>query len=302
MVVLWSPLLVSLLLISDLWSDFSRIATMNAELYVADAAYRNKDYRAAAFHYSRLVDSLKADDPRLVLNCGHAWFRVGSKRRAWQYYSRLSQERNKQIQSVAWTQLGFMVKDQPARALSYFRSALHANPNNDEARYNYELLKLLHPNADPPRRPQKPQDQQKAGGAQGSLMDKQKQGNPPGADPNKGGAQGDGQPQDQNPDGQGKQAKKPGANEQGKEASKDKTKSEKQNKPQADGDKKGDAPPDERNPDMMQANKADLDKLKMSEEQARALLDAMKNSEVQYLQQRKYPKTQKNSNPNKPIW
>jgi hypothetical protein len=52
----------------------------------------------------------------------------------------------------------------------------------------------------------------------------------------------------------------------------------------------------------MQASKEELAKLKMSQEQAQSLLDAMKNSEVQYLQQKRYPKTGKGRNMEKPNW
>lgn len=282
------------------WADFNSLATINEHKRMAKVAYANQQYKVAAYHYHYLVDSLKLEDPKLLLNCGHAWFKAGSKRQAWAYYSRLVDTRNKSIQSVAWQQLGFLVGNEPARALAYFRNALHANPANDVARYNYELLKLLHPKADPPKRPQPPNPNQDPS----NRKDPNKQQNKAGKDPNKGQNQGDAnqKPNQGDGNGQGNEGQKDGNNpSQKRQQDQAKKKSAEQEKGK-EGEKGKSAPPDQRSPDLMQANKEELDKLKMSAEQAKALLDAMKNSEVQYLQQRKYPKTNKNRDPEKPIW
>lgn len=71
-------------------------------------------------------------------------------------YSVLTNAKNKKIASMAFNQLGYVtVKGAPAPtveinsdsvfliALQNFRNALKRNPNNDSARYNYELLKKV---------------------------------------------------------------------------------------------------------------------------------------------------------------
>ncbi len=300
-------LTLGLSLWQDVWSDFSRIATINHHLQTANTAYRAKQFKTAAYHYTILVDSLKADDPKITLQCGHAYFYAGRKRVAYQYYARLVTLPNRTVQSIAWQQLGFMSSTQPARSLAYFRNALRANPENEVARYNYEMVKLLHPNADPIKRPQRPEDKrQQKQQSSSNKLDRNKQNNKGGNDPQDGKDKGDGDPQgNSKSDGQGKDQDKKDSQQrnQAKDPNNEDQKRKGQNQQQPQGDGKGKLEaPDQRTPDVMQASKEELAKLKMSQEQAQSLLDAMKNSEVQYLQQKRYPKTGKGRNMEKPNW
>ena len=52
---------------------------------------------------------------------------------------------NKELKSLAFQQLGVInqQKNKLEAAVADFKSSIKSNPNNEEARYNYELLKRL---------------------------------------------------------------------------------------------------------------------------------------------------------------
>ena len=64
---------------------------------------------------------------------------------AMQYYSRVLASENDNLRSVAYQQMGVIqqMKQKMNEALNAFKNALKSNPANEDARYNYELLKKL---------------------------------------------------------------------------------------------------------------------------------------------------------------
>ena len=112
-----------------------------------------------------LVNEFEVRDEAVRLNLAHAHFYLEQEQMkenqrpqgadnqalkpfevAKKYYSELSLSQNKKISSTAYNQLGIIeganAMDAKAAnsALDHFREALKQNPNNDLARYNYEVM------------------------------------------------------------------------------------------------------------------------------------------------------------------
>jgi Ca-activated chloride channel family protein len=272
------PVLLLALLI-----DPGKISRINALKSEAKEAYTRGDYKTAIEKYRYLKDSLQVTEDEVLLNLAHAYFLANDSVNTFQQYQRLTQSANPKIKSVAHQQLGVLANRQGKfeEALASFKQALRADPANEDARYNYEMVK-------------KKLDEQK------KEEEQKKQ------DPNK---------QDQN-------------QEQKKEQNKDQKQDQKQNQKQDNKDQK-----DQQNKDQQQKEQQDQqskekkeqkqqkdqeqkekeqekesqsvsDKLKqmeMSEEKARMILEAMKNQEIQYLQQNKRKAT-KPRDKGKPDW
>jgi Ca-activated chloride channel homolog len=84
------------------------------------------------------------EDP-LLLNLAHACYQASDTANAAYYYQRTASSADPVLRSVAQSQLGVLEQQRqeyPA-ALERFRQALLSHPGNEEARYNYELLKKL---------------------------------------------------------------------------------------------------------------------------------------------------------------
>jgi len=123
--------------------DVNRIAKTNRLIREAEKAYLAGDYQEAAEKYKILVDSLDYKDESAAMNLAHALYKTGQKEAATMYYDRLLKSKDKSIASTANLQLGVLAfeNQQQAQALGYFKNALKANPGNEAARYNYELVK-----------------------------------------------------------------------------------------------------------------------------------------------------------------
>ncbi|MEQ8714305.1 MAG: hypothetical protein RIC80_14890 [Cyclobacteriaceae bacterium] len=123
--------------------DINDIATVNALKRSAEQAYMNQNYEQAAQDYSMLIDSLQVVDDRAMLNLAHAYYQLSDSSNAQNSYQRLTMTDDKQLKSIAYQQLGMLNSspDQLQKSLHYFKEAVRANPANEEARYNYELVK-----------------------------------------------------------------------------------------------------------------------------------------------------------------
>lgn len=107
----------------------------------ANEAYRNGDYERAAELYQQAIDQ-NPDDARLHFNLGNALSELGRGEEALEAYSRYqSLTENREQQSLADYNAGRTLIDneQYKEAAEYFREALKKNPDDSDARYNYEL-------------------------------------------------------------------------------------------------------------------------------------------------------------------
>lgn len=123
--------------------DVNRIAKTNRLIREAETAYIAENYSEAVEKYKTLIDSLDYAEEAAVLNLAHALYKTGQKEDASLYYDRILKSKNQSLSSTANQQLGVLAfeNQKQEQALEYFKSALKANPQNEEARYNYELVK-----------------------------------------------------------------------------------------------------------------------------------------------------------------
>lgn len=291
----------------------------------AAAAYQQEDYAGAIAAYRYLVYDLEVRDDQLQLNLAHAYYRAGLWPEAQQEYRLLVSHPYRHLRSVAHLQLGNIATRQKKyrQALALFRAALVAEPGNDAARYNYELLKKyidLHPET-PKDTPEARQDKPENEHETDSIASP-----PPAADQlepqpkKKPDADGNAEEEIEQPapDADGQQQQNAGAATQDNGHNTPEGAQEReQQSGSAPGDTEGlnpqgqpDAARQPRNDsaeniseddEQAQMRRTRLQQMNMSPEKARLLLDAMRNAELQYIQQLP-KKSTRAPDPSKPDW
>lgn len=148
----------------DIIGSITNISKENNIKAKAEEAFKNKDFETSTKLYSYLIDSLKVHDDRAILNLAHSQYNTKNFAEAAKTYEKMYLSKENNIKSVAAHQLGLMAfkndNDKP-KALSYYKDALRANPNNADARYNYEFLKKLIEAKQDPKMDQNKKDDQK---------------------------------------------------------------------------------------------------------------------------------------------
>lgn len=270
--------LLTILLTSMLITDPGKISKINRAKEEAKKAYQAGDYTTAITKYTYLTDSLDVNEDELLLNLANAYFQVSDTASAIEQYQTLTQSSKNTIRSTAQQQLGVIKNKQgkSEEALNHFKEAIKSNPANDDARYNYELLKRKLDE-------EKKQEQQKQ-----EQQDKQDQQN----DQQKKDEQNEQEKKDQDKKDQEKKDQDKNSDPDKDDKNKDdQQKEEQQNKDQQeDKDQKENKPSSEK-----------LEQMKITEDKAKMILEAMKNQEIQYLQQNKRKATQPKDK-NKPDW
>jgi Ca-activated chloride channel homolog len=291
--------LLFLLLATGLLGDVSKIARTNQVKREAEEAFMQQNYDRSAQLYTTLIDEMGDNNQHAILNLGHSYFRMGNTNRASSSYFRLIASPDTAIKSVAFQQMGVIAYQGQdlQQALSHFKDALRANPKNDDARYNYELVKKLL--KDQPIKP----DNKDSKGEKDKEEDKKEQ------EQNKGDQQKneEGKPKDQDQQ-QGKEGE-----DDSQKGDKDK---EKEQQAQPREEKEGKQGEEEQKNARQEAqngqkepmnsrkneiNKQALEEMNLTEEKARMLLDAMRNSEIQYIQQKQH-KGKTRPDRSKPDW
>lgn len=132
-----------LLVIALVLTDLDKIGKINTAKSEAKKAFLSGDFETAAKKYRYLVDSLGVTEDEVRANLAAAYYQLKDTANALNTYSQIAQSPNARIRSVANQQLGVMAdtKGKLEEALNYFRQALKAAPENQEARYNYEVVK-----------------------------------------------------------------------------------------------------------------------------------------------------------------
>jgi len=295
----WGFLLLFALLITDL----DKIGKINTAKTEAKKAFLAGDFKTAAAKYKYLVDSLGVTEDEVRANLAASYFQLKDTANALNTYSQLTQSTNKRINSVANQQLGVMAdtNGKSEEALNYFKQALKAAPENQEARYNYEVVKKKieeqkkqekqkqdqkqdkkedqknDPNQDKKDQQKKDQDKKDQEKKEQEKKDQEKK------------EQKDPQKKDQDKNDQQKKEEQKDKDQQKKEQ--EKKEQEQKEQEQKEKEKKG-IPPSV-------ADK--LKEMQITEEKAKMILEAMKNQEVQYLQQNKRKAT-KPKEKGKPDW
>lgn len=81
----------------------------------------------------------------LHFNLGNAYYRLGDYNRALTEYDRALRDKEFNERSAAWHNIGnsFFNQQKYKEALDMYRNAIITDPENSDARYNYELTRLM---------------------------------------------------------------------------------------------------------------------------------------------------------------
>jgi Ca-activated chloride channel homolog len=296
---LWCVMIITLLSFIDP-GDIAKINSLKAE---AKAAFKIGDFKTAVTKYKYLVDSLGVTEDEVKMNLSNAYFRLKDTANAYSSYQALVQSKDTKIRSLSNMQLGVLANrgGKFEDALNYFKQALKIAPDNEDARYNYELVKKK---LDEKKKEQEKKDQK-------DKQDQDKK-DPKDQKDKKDQNQKDKKEQEKKEQEKKDQEKK----DQEKKDQEEKDKKDKKDKDQQDKDKKEKEKQDPEKDKKEGEKKEDKDKdkkdippsvsqklkdMQMSEQKAKMILEAMKNQEVQYLQQNKRKAT-KPKEAGKPDW
>ena len=272
-----------LILSAVLWVDPATVKKINNAKSAAEEAFKNGDYSAAVKHYQYLVDSLGVHEDEVILNLANASYLAKDTASAFNYYQSVTESPKTDIKSKAFQQLGIMANKQgrAEEALKHFKESIKAEPTNDAARYNYEMLKKK---LEEQKKQQEEQQQQNKDDQKQDEKNKDQQQQ----------QQKDQQDQESKDDEQ-KQDQQQKDQEQQKKEQQEKEEQQKQEEEQEQQQQESERE------EMPNLDREKLEEMKISEEKARMILEAMKNQEKQYLQQQKRKPTQSRDR-NKPDW
>jgi Ca-activated chloride channel homolog len=317
-------LIFVVLLFTSITDPVTRIAKSNALKKEAKNFYNQKEYEKAITAYGQLLDSIGTADDNAQLNMANAAYflaygdealgllkeakknpqgldssAIGGASESLKYagiasnnYDALTRNSaDKAIVSSAFNQKGIInykqseiaeAKDKEAftnQALSDFKNAIKQNPTNESARYNYELLKKLIKQQEEQQKDDQNQDQNK------DQKDQEKQ-------DKKDQEKKDQEKQDQEKKDQEKQ-------DQEKQENKDEQNKDQEKENPDEQDPNQENKPDEQDP--LEKLKEKLKEMNISPEKAQMILEALKNNEIQYVQQNKRKATKKKDS-SKPDW
>ena len=298
-------LVAFLLLALDPIGNLDRVAKRNAIKKEAREAFMKEDYKTAIEKYSYLRDSLNVQDDNILLNLANAQFKVSDSTNALSNFQKLTSSKDKTIQSVAYQQLGVMNNNpqKQKEALDYFKKALKANPANEDARYNYELLKKLmkeqedqqnKENKDDKNKDQQDKEDKEKQDQEKDKKDKQEKDQQQ-KDQDKGDKQDQEQKDQQQQDQQQKDQEKQEQNKDQQDAE------DKKDKEQKEGQQQDQEQKENKKEKMPPSTQKKLQEMKISPEKAQMILEAMKNQEVQYIQQNRKKAKSRTKN-DKPDW
>jgi len=278
--------LVFLIVISPL-TDLNEVARINEHKKAGNEAFQNGEFELAAQHYQFLVDSLDVREESVLLNLANALFNLQDTSNARNIYNSVVNEGlTKKSKSIAHQQLGLIDYGgkKYKEALGRFKNAIKNDPANEEARYNYELLKKL---IEEQEENQEQQDQQNEDQQQENKDQEQK----------------DQENQDQqNQENQENQEKKDQENQQEQENQENQEQQQQQEQKEGEEQQPEEGKESEENPENTNPTIAEkLKEMNISEEKAKMILEALKNNEVQYIQQNKRKAKQKKKD-GKPDW
>ncbi|MDH5474761.1 MAG: tetratricopeptide repeat protein [Cyclobacteriaceae bacterium] len=284
--------LAILLIIGTGYNDIDKIAKANKLKKEAKEAFQSGDFTTAITNYTYLLDSMKLDDDKIRLNLANAYYQSKDSVNAQSSYSNLTSSNNKLVQSTAHQQLGVIQNQQKKykEALQSFKNALKSDPTNEDARYNYEMLKKLIKEQEEQQK--EDQDQNK------ENKDEEKK------------EQDQENKEQEKEDQEQKDEEQQQKDQEEKEGDSDEEKENQEEKKGEEGDEKEEEPKEgeqeedqeeKKDEQEMPEQSENMKEMKISEEKAKMILEAMKNNEIQYFQQNKRKPT-KRKDSGKPDW
>ncbi len=123
---------------------FLTIGKANVIKMQAEAEFEKRNFVSAMVQYRYLRHTYKLPDEEIILNLAHCYFMLGDTASARKQYTMLQQSGSPAIRTVALQQLGVLAwrLGKREQSLALFKSSLLANPGNEDARYNFELLSV----------------------------------------------------------------------------------------------------------------------------------------------------------------
>lgn len=166
-------IIIYIIIAAGFWTGFTRIFEMNTRIDSAHEAYSEKKYQVAIDNLDYLWDSLAVKNPGVQLNIAHSNYHLNGfsgpngtnlyRTQDSSYLSRTQSafyeytqlwEAGPVIASRGYHQSGMVtfksrivnnkIAEEPQlirSSMDYFKNALRKDPNNEKARYNYEILK-----------------------------------------------------------------------------------------------------------------------------------------------------------------
>jgi len=270
--------------------DPGKIGKVNSVKSSAKKAFIEGDYKTALENYKYLTDSLGVKEDEVLMNMAHSYFNLNDTANAFTSYQKLLTSQNKTMKSNAYQQLGVLNNRQNRLedALNNFKEALKTDPTNEDARYNYEMVK-------------KKLEEQKKQEQQNQDKDKKDQNKDQENKENKDQQQKDKQEQEKNKQEQEKKEQEKKEQQEKDQAEKDKQEKEKKEQQEKEAKENEEKEKEEPKDKKDNFNSDKMKEMKMTEEKARMILEALKNQEVQYLQQNKRKAT-KPKDKGKPDW
>lgn len=276
-----------ILILALLMVDPGDIGKINSAKAAAKKAYTAGDYKTAIEKYTFLIDSLGVHEDEMQMNLANSYFLTNDTTNAMGAFQPLTVSSNPKLKSVANQQLGVLSNRQGKfeEALNYFKQALKSDPTNDDARFNYEMVKKKleeQKKKEQEQNKDKNKDQQ-----QKDQQDKEQQKK---------------EEEQQKQDQQKKDQEQKDKEQKEKQEQEKKEQEEQKKKEQEKKEKEESAEKKEKeNKEIPPSVKEKLKEMDMSEEKAKMILEAMKNQEIQYLQQNKR-KASKQRDKSKPDW
>ena len=253
-------------------NDLNKTSEINALKKEAKTAYTNGNFEEAVLKYEKLVSEYAVQDENVLLNLANAHYKNENAEKAMELYTSLYESKDQSIRSAAYNQSGLLAHQQQKKeeALGLFKEAMKAKSDNEAARFNYTKLKKE-------IEEEKEQEQQNEDKKDEENKDKKD---------NK-----------QNQENKEKEDKEKSEKEQEQEKQQgDENKEEQEQQEQEQQEQEGE---EQEPPQQSPAEK--LKEMNMSEEKAQMILEAMKNNEIQYIQQNK-KKPQSRADDGKPDW
>ena len=120
-----------------------RVDEINKLTLLAEKSFLEKNYSESIKNYKTLIDSLDYSNEKIFLNLAHAHLLLSDTLNAIENYNLASLTDNGKIKSIAFQQLGNINEknNKLNEALNFYKESIIADNNNNDSKFNYELIK-----------------------------------------------------------------------------------------------------------------------------------------------------------------
>lgn len=108
--------------------------------------FQQKNYKQSLLAYKNILPQYTEAAQQIKFNIAQNYVEIDSIEVAMAYYHQAMEGKENGIRAKAWNNIGQLsVGNNQKEAMMAFKKALQENPNDEKARYNYELLLRLNP-------------------------------------------------------------------------------------------------------------------------------------------------------------